>query len=114
MKRLDIIIPHERLIEVNEILYKHKAGGMTFYEIKGRGRTKREPVSVGRGVMRYVPEFGFRTKIEVLVPDAKAKAVIKDVLKVISTGSASDGKIFVYDVEQAYDLASAERGNSAL
>jgi nitrogen regulatory protein P-II 1 len=114
MKRLDLIIPHERLTEVNELLYKHKVGGMAFYEIKGRGRAKREPVSVGRGVMRYVPEFGFRTKIEVLVPDAKAKAIIDDVLKVISTGSASDGKIFVYDVAEAYDIGSKEKGDAAL
>jgi nitrogen regulatory protein PII len=64
--------------------------------------------------MRYVPEFGFRTKIEVLVPDAKAKAIIDDVLKVISTGSASDGKIFVYDVAEAYDIGSKEKGDAAL
>ena len=43
MKRLDLIIPHERLEEVNEILHKHKVGGMSFYDIKGRGRAKREP-----------------------------------------------------------------------
>src|ERR671923_2113916 len=95
MKRIDLIIPHERLSEVNELLHKHKVGGMTFYDIKGRGRAKREPVSVGRGVMRYVPEFGFRTKIEVLVPDAKAKEIVDDLLRTLSTGSASDGKIFV-------------------
>ena len=40
MKRLDIIIPHEHLQEVNDILHKHKVGGMTFYDIKGRGRSK--------------------------------------------------------------------------
>ncbi|AFU57349.1 putative nitrogen regulatory protein P-II [Candidatus Nitrososphaera gargensis Ga9.2] len=114
MKRLDLIIPHERLTDINELLHKHKVGGMTFYDIKGRGRAKREPVSVGRGVMRYVPEFGFRTKIEVLVPDDKAKAIIDDVLKVISTGSASDGKIFVYDVAEAYDIGSKEKGDAAL
>ena len=44
MKRLDLIIAHECLIEVNEILHKHKVGGMTFYDIKGRGRTKYEPI----------------------------------------------------------------------
>ena len=114
MKRLDLIVPHERLNEVNELLHKHKVGGMTFYDIKGRGRAKREPVSVGRGVMRYVPEFGFRTKVEVLVPDEMAKAIIDDVLKVISTGSASDGKIFVYDVAEAYDIGSKEKGEAAL
>ena len=114
MKRLDLIIPHERLNEINEILHKHRVGGMTFYDIKGRGRAKREPVSVGRGVMRYVPEFGFRTKVEVLVPDDMAKAIIDDVLKVISTGSASDGKIFVYDVIEAYDIGSKEKSDAAL
>ena len=62
MKRLDIIIPSERLQEVNDILHKHKVGGMTFYDIKGRGRSKLEPVSVGRGIMGYVPEFASRIK----------------------------------------------------
>lgn len=114
MKRLDLIIPHERLNEVNELLHKHKVGGMSFYDIKGRGRAKMEPVSVGRGVMRYVPEFGFRTKIEVLVPDNVAKAITDDVLKVLSKGSASDGKIFVYDVAEAYDIGSKEKGEAAL
>jgi nitrogen regulatory protein P-II 1 len=114
MKRLDVIIPQERLSEVNEILHRHKVGGMTFYDIKGRGRAKREPVSVGRGVMRYVPEFGFRTKIEVLVSDKVAEEIVKDLLKEISTGSASDGKIFVYDVAQAYDIGSKEEGDAAL
>ena len=114
MKRIDLIIPQERLAEVNDLLHKHKVGGMTFYDIKGRGRAKREPVSVGRGVMRYVPEFGFRTKVEVLVPDTVARSIIDDVLKVISTGSASDGKIFVYDVAEAYDIGSKEKGDAAL
>jgi nitrogen regulatory protein P-II 1 len=114
MKRLDLIIPHERLADVNEILHKHKVGGMTFYDIKGRGKAKYEPVAVGRGVMRYVPEFGARTKIEVLVSDEKAKAIIDDVIKKISTGSAADGKIFVYDVAEAYDIGSKEKGEPAL
>jgi len=114
MKKLDIIIPHERLPEVNDILHKHKVGGITFYDIKGRGRAKQEPVAVGRGVMRYVPEFGSRTKIEVLVKDSLSKQIIDDLLKKISTGSTSDGKIFVYDVAEAYDIGSKESSDSAL
>lgn len=87
---------------------------MTFYDIKGRGRAKREPVSVGRGVMRCTQEFGFCTKVEVLVPDDKAKAIVDDVLKVISTGSAPDDKVFVYDIAEAYDIGSKEKGDAAL
>jgi nitrogen regulatory protein P-II 1 len=114
MKKLDIIIPHENFVDVNKLLHKHMVGGMTFYDIKGRGRAKQEPVSVGRGVVTYVPEFGYRTKIEVVVSDALAKAIVNDVLKIFGTGSSAFGKIFVYDVEDAYDLGTAERGDLAL
>jgi len=34
MKRLDIIIPHERVGELNEVLHKHNVGGMTFHDIR--------------------------------------------------------------------------------
>jgi nitrogen regulatory protein PII len=64
--------------------------------------------------MRYVPEFGSRTKIEVLVKDSLCKEIIDDLLKKISTGSTSDGKIFVYDVAEAYDIGSKESSESAL
>ena len=39
MKRLDIIISHEHIAEVNDTLHKNKVGGMTFYDIKGRGHS---------------------------------------------------------------------------
>lgn len=114
MKRLDLIIPHERVREVNEILHNFKVGGMTMYDIKGRGRAKQEPLAVGRGVMRYIPEYGSRTKIEVLVSDSLVEQIVKYVLAKISTGSPSDGKIFVFDVAGAYDIGTKETGNSAL
>jgi nitrogen regulatory protein P-II 1 len=114
MKRLDLIIPQERFHEVNELLRKHKVGGLTSYDIKGRGRTKHEPITIGRGIKRYIPEFGSRTKVEVLVPDSLIKSIIDDVLKLISTGSASDGKIFVYDVAEAYDIGSKQTADNAI
>jgi nitrogen regulatory protein P-II 1 len=114
MKRLDLIIPHERFHEVNELLRKYKVGGLTSYDIKGRGRAKQEPITIGRGIKRYIPEFGSRTKIEVLVSDSLIKSIIDDVLKLISTGSASDGKIFVYDVAEVYDIGSKQTGDNAI
>ena len=73
MKRIDLIIPLERLRDLNDLLHEHNVGGLTFYDVKGRGRTRQEPVAVGRGVMRYVPEFGSRMKVEVLVSNEKMK-----------------------------------------
>ncbi|HXG07015.1 MAG TPA: P-II family nitrogen regulator [Nitrososphaera sp.] len=114
MKRLDIIIPHENLADVNKILHERKVGGMSFYDVKGRGRANYEPVTVGRGVMTYVPEFGYRTKIEVVVSDGQAKSIIADVRNALGTGSFAIGKIFVYDVKEAYDIGAKEQGDCAL
>jgi nitrogen regulatory protein P-II 1 len=73
--KLDIIIPHERLSEVDSILYKHKVGGMYFSQITGRGRAERQPIETTtlegyRTGKRYVPEFGSRTMVHVIVPDS--------------------------------------------
>lgn len=114
LKRIDLIIPLERLRDLNDLMHEHNVGGLTFYDVKGRGRTRQEPVAVGRGVMRYVPEFGSRMKVEVLVSDEKMKPLIDDILSKIGTGSLSDGKIFVYDVSEAYDIGSQESGDNAL
>ena len=109
-----MIVPHERVRDVTEILHKHKVGGLTMYDIKGRGRTKQEPLSVGRGVMKYTPEYGSNTKIEVLIPDPLADSVVNDVLTVIGTVTSSIGKIFVFDVAGAYDIGTRQTGDSAL
>jgi nitrogen regulatory protein P-II 1 len=114
LKRIDLIIPLERLRDLNDLMHEHDVGGLTFYDVKGRGRTRQEPVAVGRGVMRYVPEFGSRMKVEVLVSNEKMKPLIDDILAKIGTGSLSDGKIFVYDVSEAYDIGSKESGDNAL
>jgi nitrogen regulatory protein P-II 1 len=114
LKRIDLIIPLERLRNLNDLMHEHDVGGLTFYDVKGRGRTRQEPVAVGRGVMRYVPEFGSRMKVEVLVSNEKMKPLTDDILAKIGTGSLSDGKIFVYDVSEAYDIGSKESGDNAL
>lgn len=118
MKELDIIIPTERLSDIDSILYKHKVGGMYFFEIAGRGRAERQAIEATtyegyRTGKRYVPEFGSRTMVQVLVPDSMEKVLISDIMDRISTGSAGDGKIFVKDVTGTYDIGTKEAGDKA-
>jgi len=40
-----------------------------------------------------VPEFGARTKVEILVPDSQVKPMIDDILKTVTTDSVSDGNM---------------------
>jgi nitrogen regulatory protein P-II 1 len=84
------------------------------YDIKGRGCTKQEPLGVGRGAMKYIPEYGSDTKIEVLIPDPLAESIVNDVLTEIGTDTSSIGKIFVFDVAGAYDIGTKQTGDSAL
>ncbi len=118
MKELDIIIPHESLNEVNRVLHKHKVGGMYFYEVTGRGRAERperEATTVEgyRTGKRYIPEFGSRTKVVVVIPDSMEKELADDIIAAISTGSASDGKIFVKAIANAYDIGTKQIGEIA-
>ena len=114
MKRIDVIIAHDWLVDINKMMYEHKIGGITFYNIKGRGRSKLEPVSVGRGVKRYTPEYQSRIKCEILVPDGMVKPIVDELTKVINTGSAPDGKIFVSEVWAAYDIKTKRTGDIVL
>lgn len=119
MKELDIIIAHEHLNEVNSILHKHQVGGMYFTPITGRGRYKKEEVEVlvgpdqYRSGKRYIPEFGGRTLVTIVVPDQMEKPIVDDILSKISTGQASDGKIFVKDIHEAYDIGTKASGEKA-
>ena len=114
MKKLEIIIPHERLENANDVLEHFGVGGMSFYHINGRGKTKWKPVPVGRGVSMHTPKYGSRTKIEVIVDDTLSNDIINELLKQLTRGSVSDGKIFVYDVSQAYDIGSSKKNELAI
>ena len=87
---------------------------MILYDIKGRGRSRYPAEHVGTGVMEYTPDFGTWTKVEVLVADSKVQQIVDELLQAISRSSASDGKIFIYDVVEAIDIGTKKTGDSAL
>ena len=62
------------------------------------------------GVVDFLPKI----KIEVGVDDALADRVIEAVTRAANTGKVGDGKIFVYDLEQAIRIRTGESGTEAL
>jgi nitrogen regulatory protein P-II 1 len=112
MKRVDLLISHEHLDEDNE-LHKHNVGVITFYDVRGRGRTSRISRTWQRTIRR-VPEFPSGTKIEVIVADSLVKAVMNDILNILREGSFASGKIFVSDIMEAHDIETKETGEAAL
>ena len=55
MKRVEIIMPHEIIKDVN-------TGGMSYYTVEGSGRIKAERMTVGRGTAQTQPQYIPRTK----------------------------------------------------
>ena len=49
-----------------------------------------------------------------MIPKEMAETVIDKIVSAINTGSYGDGKIFVYDVEDAVRIRTGEHGQEAL
>ena len=73
MKEISVSIRTDDLIQVTDILRKDNAGGISFYEINGAGRDKRDAIreivgayTTGRSI---ITDYEKRTKDETIVPD---------------------------------------------
>ena len=118
MKQIDIFIRTDDLSQVTNILQKNGVGGITFYEINGAGRTKREAVpEMVRSYMTgrtITPEYVKRTKVEAVVSDSAEKVIVDELLNNISPGKEAHGMIFVKDVSDAYEIGTKVSGEAAL
>jgi nitrogen regulatory protein P-II 1 len=83
VKEISIFVPTEDLEQVAEILKKHKVGGMTFYQINGAGRTKREALpEMVRSYMTgrmITPDYAKRIKVETIVSDSLVNQILEDI-----------------------------------
>jgi nitrogen regulatory protein P-II 1 len=112
MKKIEAIIQPFKLEPVKEALHSISVQGMTVTEVKGFGRQKgiRE---VYRG-MEYQVDFLPKVKIEIIVPDDKAQAIVETIMNAARTGRIGDGKIFVYPVADVVRIRTGETGNDAV
>ncbi len=112
MKFVTAIIKPFKLDEVREALSAIGVQGITVTEVKGFGRQKGH-TELYRGA-EYVVDFLPKVKIEVAIDDNLLDQVIEAIEKSASTGKIGDGKIFVFDLEQAYRIRAGETGTDAL
>ena len=114
MKRIAAIVASERVLAVNEALKNAGVGGCTILDAKGRGKGEKPVVETGRGTGRYTSEFSVRSDIVIIVDDSDVDKVIKTIVDTVSTGSAGDGKIFISQINEAVDIGTKKRGQTAI
>jgi len=112
MKMVTAIIKPFKLDDVREALSEIGVQGITATEVKGFGRQKGH-TELYRGA-EYVVDFLPKVKVEAAVSDSLVDRVIEAVTKAANTGKIGDGKIFVYDLEQAVRIRTGESGEEAL
>ncbi len=112
MKLVSAIIKPFKLDDVREALSEIGVQGITVTEVKGFGRQKGH-TELYRGA-EYVVDFLPKVKIEIACDDAIVERVIEAISKAANTGKIGDGKIFVFDLEQAIRIRTGETGVDAL
>jgi nitrogen regulatory protein P-II 1 len=120
VKEISILIPTDDLERVAEILKKHNVGGMTFYDVNGAGRTKREALpEMVRSYMTgrmITPDYAKRIKVETIVSDSLVNQILEDISNSLGqhAGNEAHGMIFVKDVYDAYEIGTKQRGEAVL
>lgn len=112
MKKLEIIIKPEKLEDLKEILESCKANGIMISNIMGYGN-QRGYKQMYRGT-EYTVNLLPKVKVETVVSEEAAEEIVDQVVKQITTGMIGDGKIFIYDVQDAVRIRTGERGEDAL
>ena len=113
MKEIKAIIRPFKLPEVTEALHKIDGlPGVTVSEIKGFGKSRAR--NAKDKVLYEMVEFIPRIKLEVVVHDEMADAVVNVIQKTAHTGTTGDGKIFVINVEETVKIRTNERGEDAI
>ena len=112
MKMVMAIFKPFKLDDVRDALTTLGIQGLTVAEVKGFGRQKGQ-TEIYRGA-EYAVSFLPKVKIEVVVSDDLAEAVIEAIQKAANTGRIGDGKIFVVDIERAVRIRTGEMDAEAI
>jgi nitrogen regulatory protein P-II 1 len=106
------IIKPFKLDDVRDALKAVGVQGMTISEAQGFGR-QRGHTEVYRGA-EYQVDFLPKIRVEVLVDDGDALALVDTIADAARTGKIGDGKIWVSTVDDIVRIRTAERGYDAI
>lgn len=112
MKKIEAIIKPYKIEEIKNSLTEIGIHGMTVTYVEGFGSQggHTENYRAAEIAVSFIPKI----KIEVVVDDNKVNGVIDAIIQHAKTGSIGDGKIFVYNIENAIRIRTEEEGSIAL
>jgi nitrogen regulatory protein P-II 1 len=112
MKKIEAIIRHETLQPVQDALDTLGVSGLTVSEVMGCGRQKgyTEQYRGSRVNISLLPKL----KVECVLPGDMIDSAVDAILGAAYTGETGDGRIFVWEIEQAIRIRTGERGEESV
>ena len=103
MKRIEVIVQSEVSKQVVRAIRKAGVEGVTLIQSLGQGAGERPEIG-GHQI-----EFNSTDVIIAVVRDSIVNSVISSIMDVAHTGQKGDGKIFITNVEESYDISTKEK-----
>lgn len=110
MKKIEAIIRKAKFDEVLEALHQIEVNFFCYWDVTGRGNEKIGKVYRG---ISYSTKDIERTFLSIVVSDSFVDKTIKAITDSGATGEIGDGKIFIYNCEEAYRIGTGETGNQS-
>lgn len=112
MIKIEAILRPGKLEDVKDAVGKLGIFGMTVTQVIGCGSQK------GRTEFYRGTEYSInllpKVKVEIVVDDSDVDKVVNVVSKAARTGEIGDGKIFIYNIDNAVRIRTGESGNAAI
>ena len=112
MKLVTAVIKPHKWEDVRVALESVGITGMTVSEVSGYGRQKGH-TEVYRGA-EYDVALVPKIRLEIVVPDADADAVVDTITQSAQTGRIGDGKVWVASVERVVRVRTGDRDDAAI
>ena len=109
MIRIDAIVPQSDIKAISDALKKIQVGGITIMKVRGRGKTVGPALHSGKGGETFIPEFTDKFIVTVIVEEKDENEVVN-----IISNTTKLGKIFMYKLSRAIDIASGAENEKAI
>ncbi len=109
MIRIDAIVPQNDIRVISDALKKIHVGGITIMKVRGRGKTVGPALHAAKGTETFIPEFSDKYIVTVIVEEKDENEAVG-----IIRANTTVGKIFMYKLSRAIDIATGAENEKAI